>query len=228
MFPKRGDASVGQGIVAVSLVFLVQRNERVVAVCLFHPLHSVAGIGQNFFAGLTDILGSLGVEGPIGLISLIGHIGLICPIQINKVDRSEGAVFPDLTNHTSNTITVIGVVLLVKGYTIVANGIELSTLRYIPTYTLMHDGYQVVGLLRTVRLLETFRHHQLRKQNLQVGPCVAVLGGLQHGARGGHMLILRVTEEVHIELVVPVGHHGLVVIGPPVVVGCCRVLTIGS
>ena len=158
MFPERGDASVGQGIVAVSLVFLVQRNERVVAVCLFHPLHSVAGIGQNFFAGLTDILGSLGVVRPIGLMGLIGHIGLICPIQINKVDRSEGAVFPDLTNHTSNTITVIGVVLLVKGYTIVANGIELSTLRYIPTYTLMHDGYQVVGLLRTVRLLKTFRH----------------------------------------------------------------------
>ena len=42
------------------------------------------------------------------------------------------------------------------------------------------------------------------------------------------MLILRVTEEVHIELVVPVGHHGLMVIGPPVVVDFGRVLTIGS
>ena len=42
------------------------------------------------------------------------------------------------------------------------------------------------------------------------------------------MLVFRVTEVMHVELVVPVGHHGLVVIGPPVIVGFGRVLTIGS
>ena len=145
MFPERGDASVGQGIVAVGLVLLVQRDERVVAVCLFHPLHSVAGIGQYLLASLSGSLVGLGVVrenfSRFSRLSRFSRISRITRIQIDEVDRSEGAVFPDLTNHTPYAITVIGVVLLVKGYAIVSDSPKLSALRNIPAYTLVHDGY---------------------------------------------------------------------------------------
>ena len=42
------------------------------------------------------------------------------------------------------------------------------------------------------------------------------------------MLVFRVAEVVDVELLVPICHHGLVVIGPPVVASLGGMLTVGT
>ena len=41
------------------------------------------------------------------------------------------------------------------------------------------------------------------------------------------MFVARVAEVMHIELIIPIGHHGLMVICPPLSVSLCRVFAIG-
>ena len=227
MFPQGSNTSVRKGIVTIGLVWFIQRYQRFVTVGFLDPLHAIARIGEDFLTSLPGGLVGFGVEGPIGLMSLIGHIGLISPIQINKVYRSESPVFLHLTDDTSNSIAVVGVVLAVESNAVVADGKELSALGDIPADTLVHDGNEVMGFLRTVRFLETLWNLQLGKQYLWLRPVIAVLGGLEHGARWRYMLVAGVTEEVQIELVVPIGHHRLMVVRPTVVIRCGGVLAVG-
>ena len=86
-------------------------------------------------------------------------------VEIDEIDGSERTVLLHFTDDTPDAVAVVGVVLTVESYAIVANGIELSAFRDIPAHTLVHDGDEVVGLVRAVGLLETLRHLQLRKQN---------------------------------------------------------------
>ena len=219
VLPQCGETAVGQRVVAVGLIGLAQRNERVVAVGLLHPLHAVARIGQNLFTGRACGLVGLGVVGEGTRCSKLSSKYRITRIKINEIDGAEGAVFPHLADDAANAVAVVGVVLAVEGHAIVAEGIELAALRHIPADTLVHDSDEVVGFLGAVGLLVALGHLQLREQHLRVGPCVAVRGSLQHGARRWYVLVAGVAQVVDVEAVVPIGHHGLVVVGPAVVVG---------
>ena len=168
VLPQRSNTTVRQGIVAIGFILLVQRNQRVVAVSLLHPLHTITRVSQNLLTGLTRGLVGLGVIREGCLVRLVGMV------QINEIDGAESAVFPHLTNDSSYTIAVVGIVLTIKGDTIVAKGIKLTTLGYIPPHTLVHDGNEVVCLLRTPGLLKTFWHLHFGKQYHGFCPPIAV------------------------------------------------------
>ena len=55
-------------------------NKWVVAVGLFNPLHAIAGIGQNLFAGLPCGLVGLGVIGEVGLVGFVGVV------EVDEID----------------------------------------------------------------------------------------------------------------------------------------------
>ena len=56
MLPERYDAAIVERIAAEGLVGLVERDERVVAVGLLYPLHTLQGVGQDLLAGLAEPL----------------------------------------------------------------------------------------------------------------------------------------------------------------------------
>ena len=116
MFPQRSDTSVGQGVVAIGLILLVQGNEGGVTIGFLYPLHPIARISQDFLTGLPCGLVGLGIIRKGCLVRLVSMV------EIDKVDRSEGSVFPDLADNTSHTIAVVGVVLLVESHPIVPDG----------------------------------------------------------------------------------------------------------
>ena len=85
-----------------------------------------------------------------------------------------------------------------------------------------------MSLFWTIGLLETFGHLHLREKQLRIIPSIAVRGGLVHGVRRRNMLIFGVAKVVNVELVVPVGHHGLMVVGPTLTIGLRRMFAIGT
>ena len=86
MFPQRGNLSVGQGIVAIGFVLFMQGYQRVVAVCLLHPLHAVAGVSQNLLAGLFDVPGSFGVERE--RFTSLTSLTSITSVVVDEIDRA--------------------------------------------------------------------------------------------------------------------------------------------
>ena len=152
----------------------MQRNERVVTVCLLYPLHAVAGIGEDFFAGTPDILRSLGVVGKSSLIASALHPFSVVSIIIDKVYRPQRAVLFYFTNDTTNAIAIVGVILLVEGYTVVADGEELSALAGVPSHTLVHDGNEVMGNIFTIGLGKALGHLQVREEHLRRAPQIAI------------------------------------------------------
>ena len=148
--------------------------------------------------------------------------------MIDEVDGAEAAVPLHLTDDAPDAVAVVGVVLAVEGHAVVADGKQLSALADIPAHTLVHDGDEVVGLLLAPGLLESLRHLHLGEEYLWRAPLVAVARGLQHGVRGWDMLVAGVAEVMDVELVVPIGHHRLVVIGPALSVGLGGMLAVGA
>ena len=232
MFPEAGYTSVGQGVVAVCLVAVLYGYERVAAVGLLRPLHTETRIGQYLFARLPYGLRSLAVMGKSGIL-------LAEPVVVvDKVDGTEAAVLLYLSHHPSYAVAVIGVVLAVECHTVVAGGKEDAALGYVPPHPLVHNGLEgflqvhigilVFGLRAIVGLGISLGHIVLGEEHLRGAPRIAVGGGLHHGARWRHMLLGGVAEVVEVELVVPVGHHGLVVVGPAVTVLARGVLAVGA
>ena len=64
----------------------MQGDERVVAVGLLHPLHAVAWVGQNLFAGRSRGLVGLGVVGKGRLVFPILHLLSVVAIIIDEID----------------------------------------------------------------------------------------------------------------------------------------------
>ena len=151
----------------------MQWNQRIVTISLLYPLHPIAGVGENFFAGSLDVLGGLRVEGE-GLASLTS-LTSITSILVDEINRAQRAVFLHLTDDTTHTITIVGIVFLVEGNAIIAHCPQLSALRDIPAYALMHNGNEVVGLFRTIRFLETLRYLHLREEDLRIRPSITIL-----------------------------------------------------
>ena len=136
-------------------------------------------------------------------------------VVVDEIDGAERAVGLDFPDHTSYAVAVVGVVFGRHRIAVVACGDEFALFRHIPAHTLVHDG------------LEVFRHHArpcgfghavghivFGKQFHGCCPCVAIYRGLHHGFAWRLVLAARVGEVVHVELAVPVGHHGLVVVEP--------------
>ena len=78
--------AVGQRVVAIGLVVLVQRNQRVFAVAFLHPLHAEARVLQQFVAGTAHVLRSLGVVRIGGLVLFVVEIRLVGVVVIDEVD----------------------------------------------------------------------------------------------------------------------------------------------
>ena len=58
-----------------------------------------------------------------------------------QVTRTETSVFFDFTYHTSDAVTVVGVVLHRLADAIVADGQQFAVGGYIPAHPLVHDGF---------------------------------------------------------------------------------------
>ena len=63
MFPQRSNLTIGQSVVAIGLVLLMQWDERVVPICFLYPLHPIAGISKYLFAGDFYVFGGFGIVG---------------------------------------------------------------------------------------------------------------------------------------------------------------------
>ena len=153
----------------------MQRDEWVVAVCFFYPLHPESRVGENLLTGCAQSLVALRVQRETRVLS---HKRTIAVVQVDEVDLTEAAVSLHLTDHASHAVAVIGVVFLVKGDTIVAEGIETTGFRHIPAHTLVHDGNQLVGLVVTVGFHIAFGHFHFWKDDLWLRPRIAVGRGL--------------------------------------------------
>ena len=222
VLPQGHKPSVGQRVVAVGFILFVQGDNRVVAVALFHPLHAEAWVGQQFVNSLANGLRGLAVVGEVGVL-LVEAV-----VVINEVDGPQRTVFLHFAHHAPNAVAVVVVVLAVQADAVVAHGQQRAALRHIPAHTLVHHGLQVVGLALNAFLLEALGHVVLRKQHHGVVPRVAVGRGLHQRVRRRHLLVDGVAEVVNVELAMPVGHHGLVVVGPAKTVRGIGMLAVGA
>ena len=210
MFPQGHLPTVGQGVAAECLVGFVQRDERVVAVGFLHPLHALHGVGHQ------------GVDSPheglvlrLLVIGIDGVAGIEIVVVIDEVNGAEGPVFLHLTHHAPDAVAVVGVVLGRKGNAVVANGYQFPVGGHVESHALVHDGLQVLRLnTGQGGLREPIGNGVFGKQFHRIAPRIPVVGSLQHGLSRWLMLMPGVGEVVHVELAVPVGHHGLVVVGP--------------
>ena len=148
-------------------------------------------------------------------------------VEIDEVDRAERSVFVDLAYDTSDAVAVVRIILREERNSVIADRQQTVRFRDVETDALVHDGIHILGDHRAI-LRKAVRNAIDREENLGVGPRVTILRGLQHGHRGGYMLIDRVAQIVHIERAAPIGHHRLVVVGPAVAVGRIGQLTVGA
>ena len=232
MLPQTGYSAIRQGIVAISLVTIVDRYQLFAPISLFHPLHAVTWVGKDFLASRSYRLGCF-------LIIRISGILLIeSVVVIDEIDRSERTVFLHLSHHTADAVTIVRVVLSVQCHTIVSGSQEDAALGYIPAHTLVHDCLQWF-LLVDIRILQfrlrlVFRlseigwHIIFREENLWLAPVISVLRNLHQGSRWRYMLLSRIAQEMHVELAVPIRHHRLMVIGPAPAICLGRMLAVGT
>ena len=222
VLPKRYDATVVERVAAECLVLLVQGNQRILAVSLLDPTHALNGAGQQLLAGLAEALILR-----TGVVGVVGILFVESVVVVDEVDRTKGAILVDLTNYAADTVAVVRIILRVEGDTVVADGEQTIRLRNKEAHALVHDGVHVFGEDLAV-LSETVRNAIDREEHLGVGPGVTILRGLDHGHRGGYMLIHGVAEVVHVERTTPVGQHRLVVVGPAVTVGGVGKVAVGT
>ena len=232
VFPQSHKGAVAEGIVVVSLIAVGHGDKGIVAVGLLNPLHTIAGIGQNLLTGLAHSSWRMAVVG-IGGVAFVEAV-----VIIYEVDGAETAVLPHLADDTSDAVAVVGIVLPVEGDTIIAHGEEYTVGGDIPSHALVHDGFQRqllvgIGVLERwigliIRFREPFRHVVGGKELYWIGPVIAVSGGLHHRMRWRHMLLGGVGKVVDVEPPVPICHHRLVVVGPPVAVGGSGMFAVGT
>ena len=222
MFPKTGQSSVGQGIIAICLVFLVQRNKRIVAVGFFYPLHAITRIVQYL---LTSLLEAFVLA--TGIVGILRILFVEIVVVVDEVDRAQRTILVNLSHHTTDTITVVRVVFLVKSYSIITHSNQTIVFRHIKPYPLVHHRIQILGLVRTSFLGKSVGYPIDGKQGLRSCPTITVFGSHQKRLGRRYMFVLWIRQIVHIEFPVPISQHRLVVIGPSVTVFRGRIFTVG-
>ena len=96
-------------------------------------------------------------------MGVVGILLVESMIIVDKIDGTEGAVGLYLTHHTAYAVAVVGVVLTVKRYTVIARGEQGAAFRDIETHPLVHNSNQVFGRVCTTRLGISIRHLILRE-----------------------------------------------------------------
>ena len=92
----------------------------------------------------------------------------------------------------------------------------------------MHDGCQVLGHAFVVGLGVTVRNFIKWKKYLRIRPCITIGRSLQKGLRWWNVFAHFAAQVLDIKFTVPIGHHGLVIVGPTVAVGYVGILAVGS
>ena len=136
MFPQAYLTSVGQGIAAESLEGRLERQNLVTAVALFCPLHALHRVGYQGIHGLYEIF-----------VLCFFVVGIVCilfvetVVVMDEIDRTKSSVFLNFTNHASDAVSIVGVILHRLANTIVTNGYQLAIGSHIPAYPLVHHRF---------------------------------------------------------------------------------------
>ena len=136
MFPQAYLPAVGQGIAAESLQGRLEGQDIVAAVTLLGPLHALHRVGNQGIHGLYQIL-------VLGLF-VVGIVGIFLAetmVVVDEIDGTERSVLLDFTNHASDAVSIIGVILHRLANTIVTNGYQLAVGSHIPAYPLVHHRF---------------------------------------------------------------------------------------
>ena len=92
------------------------------------------------------------------------------------MDRSVRTVFLYFANHPADTVSIIGIVLLVQSDPVISHGNQLAGFRDIEPDTLVHNGNQTFGLHTRTRLFGVSVGHLIRrKHDFRICPSVAIL-----------------------------------------------------
>ena len=149
---------------------------------------------------------------------IVGEVGVALAeavVVVDEVDGAQRAVASHLAHHAPNAVAVVRVVFHGEADAVVARGQEDAVGRHIPPHALVHHGFQAVGGGKAAAGFSPALGNVVFGKQLHGGaPGVAVVGGLHHGLSRRLVLMPGVGEVVQVELAVPVGHHGLVVVGP--------------
>ncbi|MPN00876.1 hypothetical protein SDC9_148074 [bioreactor metagenome] len=170
MLPQTGNFPIGKSIVVKRFVFFVQRNDRIIAIGLFHPLHTIKRIIEYLLASFHKCLILASFE-----IGKSGVLFIKTVIVVDEVNGSVSTIFLYFAHHTTNAITIIGIVFFIHRYTVVTHGDELTRFGNIKPYTLMHNSNQVLCHILTTGFGVSVGHLVLRKYDLRIGPMIAIL-----------------------------------------------------
>ena len=190
--------------------------EPVESAVFVYPLQRLELVAEQRLASLTETLVlALGIEG-------IGGIGLI-PLGVRRVadevDGTHRAVGLDFACHAPYTSLLEGVVAVTvechHEQPAVGSGVETHALVHDVTIVRLGDGHAMGSLIRG-------------KSHKGLAPVAAVIRGDEQGLAGRLLLVDRVGEVFQVELAVPVGDVGSVVVGPAITVGLVGMGAIGA
>ena len=190
--------------------------EPVKSAVFVYPLQRFELVAEQRLASLAEALVlALGVEG-------IGGVGLI-PLGVRRVadevDGTHRAVGLDFSRHTPYTSLLEGVVAVTvechHEQPAVGSGVETHALVHDVAIVRLGDGHALGSLIRG-------------KSHKGLAPVAAVIRGDEQGLAGRLLLVDRVGEILQIELAVPVGDVGCVVVGPAITVGLVGMGAVGT
>ena len=98
-----------------------------------HPLH---GISQHCIDGSNEslVLRTL-------VIRIDGVLFIKVVVIIHETDGAEAAILLDFPHHTTNAVTIVGIVLHRQADSVIACGYEFAVGGHIPAHPLVHDGF---------------------------------------------------------------------------------------
>ena len=210
MFPQTDDPSVGQGIPTECLIVFVQRNQRIILIGFLYPLHTLCRVGQYLIASLHESL--------VLRFLIVGIIGVLLVetvVIVNKVYRTERTVGLNLTNHSTDAVSIVGMILQGKGDAVVSGSDQLITLRHVEAHTLVHHGLDILcHHTRQFFLGRSVGHFIIREELHGSRPRITICGCHQHRLTRCLMLMTRIGKIMHIKFPMPIGHHRLMVVSP--------------
>ena len=210
MFPQTDDSSVGQGIPTECLIVFVQRYQRIILIGFLHPLHALCRVSQYLIASLHEslVLGFL-------IIRVVGVLLVEAVVIVNKVYRTERTVGLNLTNHSTDAVSIVGMILQGKGDAVVSGSDQLITLRHIEAHTLVHHRLDILRHHTGQFFLGRSVGHFIFREELHGSrPRITIGGCHQHRLTRCLMLMTRIGKIMHIKFPMPIGHHRLMVVSP--------------
>lgn len=112
MLPQAHESAVGQRIVVVGPVRLLERKEDITTVGFLHPPHQYARIGEHLLAGPAQPFV------PFPPVGKVGVCGIEAVVVVDEVDGTERTVALDFADDASDAVAIVIVVFLIEAHAI--------------------------------------------------------------------------------------------------------------